>query len=120
MNTRMIDHLSPHANIALQFSGGKDSLAVAYLLRPHWDRLTFYHVDTGDLLPEIRAIVDEVEKIVPRFVRINTDSNSWREKFGYPSDLVPTSCSPSGVMIGMAPRRIVDRHDCCACDLESY
>ena len=46
-------------------------------------------------------------------MRINTDSNAWREKTGYPSDLVPTNCSPSGVMIGLSDRRIVDRFDCC-------
>ncbi len=113
MTKRMIDHLLPHENIALQFSGGKDSLAVAHLLRPHWDRMTLYHVDTGDLLPEMREIVAGIEKIVPRFVRIETDSDAWREKFGYPSDLVPTSCTHSGVMIGLAERRIVDRFECC-------
>ena len=43
---------------ALQFSGGKDSLACIHLMRSHWDTLTVYHVDTGDLLPEVREIVD--------------------------------------------------------------
>ncbi len=117
MTTRMVDHLSNHENIALQFSGGKDSLAVAYLLRPYWDRITLYHVDAGDLLPEIREVVETIEKIVPRFVRIETDSNAWMDKHGSPSDLVPTSCTPSGVMIGMSEKRLVDRHDCCACNV---
>lgn len=109
--------IDPHDHIALQFSGGKDSLAVAYLLRPYWDRLTFYHVDTGDLLPEVREVVDGVEAMAPRFVRIETDSSGWMERYGLPSDLVPTSCTGAGVAIGMSERRIVDRFDCCASNI---
>jgi 3'-phosphoadenosine 5'-phosphosulfate sulfotransferase (PAPS reductase)/FAD synthetase len=105
--------LAPHTNIALQFSGGKDSLACTYLLRPHWGKITFYHVDTGDLLPEVREIVDLVAKQVPRFVRIHTDSAHWMREVGLPSDLVPTTSTPFGLMIGASSQRIVDRFDCC-------
>jgi 3'-phosphoadenosine 5'-phosphosulfate sulfotransferase (PAPS reductase)/FAD synthetase len=108
---------APDGNIALQFSGGKDSLALVHLLRPHWDRLTLYHVDTGDLLPEVREIVDSVEAMVPSFIRIERDSRGWMERFGLPSDLVPTNCTPAGVMIGIGHRRIVDRFDCCASNI---
>lgn len=110
----MINH---HTRIALQFSGGKDSLAVAHFLRPQWGRITFYHVDTGDLLPEVREIVDEMATMVPRFVRIEADSAGWMERFGLPSDLVPTTCTPAGVLIGLGKRRIVDRFDCCASNI---
>ena len=106
-----------YAKIALQFSGGKDSLAVAHLLRPYWDRVTFYHGDTGDLLPEVREIVSQVEALVPFFARVNTDSAEWMTRFGLPSDLVPTTCTPAGVLIGSGKRRIVDRFDCCASNI---
>jgi len=66
--------LDRHGRGALHFSGGKDSLALVYLLRPSWERLTLYHVDTGDLLPEVREIVDMVEGMVPDFRRIETDA----------------------------------------------
>ncbi len=108
---------APDGNIALQFSGGKDSLALVHLLRPHWDRLTLYHVDTGDLLPEVREIVDSVEALVPAFVRIETDAADWHARFGLPSDLVPTTCTPAGLAIGLGGRRIVDRFDCCASNI---
>lgn len=108
---------APDGNIALQFSGGKDSLALVHLLRPHWDRLTLYHVDTGDLLPEVREIVDSVEAMVPAFARIETRAADWHERFGLPSDLVPTSCTPAGLAIGIGSRRIVDRFDCCASNI---
>lgn len=108
---------APAGNIALQFSGGKDSLALVHLLRPHWDRLTLYHVDTGDLLPEVREIVDGVEAVVPSFVRIDTRAADWQARFGLPSDLVPTTCTPAGLAIGIGSRRLVDRFDCCASNI---
>jgi phosphoadenosine phosphosulfate reductase len=111
------DMLSKNDRVLVAVSGGKDSLAVAYLLRPHWDRLTFYHVDTGDLLPEVREIVDGVEALVPRFVRIEVDSDAFHRNVGLPSDLVPTSCTNAGVTIGASTQRIVDRYDCCASNI---
>ncbi|HKU94563.1 MAG TPA: phosphoadenosine phosphosulfate reductase family protein [Vineibacter sp.] len=109
--------LDRHGHGALHFSGGKDSLALVHLLRPQWDRLTIYHVDTGDLLPEVRAIVDQVEAMVPSFVRINTDSAAWMARFGLPSDLVPTSSSPIGLAVGASNQPIVDRWSCCAANI---
>jgi 3'-phosphoadenosine 5'-phosphosulfate sulfotransferase (PAPS reductase)/FAD synthetase len=118
MNTRIdLSPLAPHANIGLQFSGGKDSLAVAYLLQPYWERLTFYHVDTGDLLPEVQSVVGDIERLVPRFVRIETNAREWTEAYGLPSDLVPTTCTPAGVLIGQSAQRIIDRYDCCATNI---
>ena len=90
---------------------------MAHLLRPEWDRLTFYHVDTGDLLPEVREIVDGMERMVPRFVRINHDVGAFHKAVGLPSDLVPTTCTPMGLVIGAGSRRIVDRFDCCASNI---
>ncbi len=112
----MLD-LGDHKNVALHFSGGKDSLAVTYLLREVWPRITLYHVDTGDLLPEVREIVDGVEAMVPRFVRINTDAMKFVDEVGLPSDLVPTSCTPGGLLLGLGSRRIIDRFDCCASNI---
>ncbi len=103
--------------IALQFSGGKDSLAVAYLFRSRWPEIVFYHLDTGDLLPEVRAIVDQMESMVPSFVRVSSDSAAWMDEHGLPSDLVPTTCTKAGIAIGASKQRIVDRFDCCASNI---
>lgn len=108
--------LSRHERIALQFSGGKDSLAVALLLRPYWNRIAFYHVDAGDLLPEVRSIVDDFAQRVPRFVRITTDSRSWMEGKGLPCDLVPHTGTPAGQMVGHG-RAITGRYECCNANL---
>ena len=102
-----------HEHAALQFSGGKDSLALIYLLRPYWDRLTVYHLDTGDLLPEVEDIVGAVEEMVPDFRRIETDSLAWTAQNGLPSDLVPTGCTPFGRNLGFGKQAIVDRFFCC-------
>lgn len=103
--------LDRHDRAALLFSGGKDSLAVAHLLRPFWDRITLYHVDAGDLLPEVRAIVDAVAAMVPRFERITTDSGAWTRRIAEPSDLVPMTATLGGVALGGRP--LVDRYTCC-------
>jgi 3'-phosphoadenosine 5'-phosphosulfate sulfotransferase (PAPS reductase)/FAD synthetase len=112
-----LDPLSRHARAALHFSGGKDSLALVYLLRPVWDRLTLYHVDAGDLLPEVREIVDMVAGMVPDFRRIETNAAQWAEAHGMPSDLVPTTCTPLGLAIGASSRPLVDRFSCCVSNI---
>lgn len=105
--------LSLYQRPALHFSGGKDSLALLYLLRPHLDRMTTYWVNTGDGCPETRAVVDEVRAWVPNFVEINSDVADWRRTFGMPSDLVPTTSRPLGVVYGMSRVPLTDRFDCC-------
>lgn len=102
-----------HEKIALSFSGGKDSTACVYLLRDHLDRMTVYHVDTGDYLPETIAVVAEVERMVPHFVRIKTDALAWTEQYGLPSDLVPYGSHPIGRACGQATEKLVSRYDCC-------
>lgn len=110
INSSLLDQ---HQRIALHFSGGKDSLAVAYLLKPYWDRLTFYHVDSGDLLPEVREIVEGIARQVPNFRRIQANVKQWHADNGLPSDLVPTVNTPFGLMFGFAKRPVIDRFHCC-------
>src|SRR6185437_3691241 len=105
----MID-LSPlnhHEKIALSFSGGKDSLACLYLLRDHLHRLTVYHVDTGDLMPETQGIVSQVEAMCPNFVRIHSDARGRIAEYGYPTDLLPHSTHGIGVQCGQSNAKLV-------------
>lgn len=105
--------LDRHQKIALSFSGGKDSLACVYLLRDRLDDITLYHVDTGDLLPEMRESVSRVESLAPHFVRIDTDVARWIAQWGLPSDLVPHSSHSIGQAMGESERRLTSRYDCC-------
>lgn len=115
----MIDFspLDRHEKIACSFSGGKDSLACVYILRGHWDRIKFYHNDTGDLLPEVRAVVSQVEAMVPHFVRIQGDVRSWTAMHGVPTDLLPYSAHDIGRLAGQGGARLVTRYNCCFVNL---
>lgn len=105
--------LDRHERIALSFSGGKDSLAVVYLLREHLDRVTVYHVDTGDLLPEQMEVVQHVRDFAPNFVTIQTDSYGWTQEHGLPTDLLPYGAHFLGYAMGHCGLRLVTRYDCC-------
>ncbi len=106
----VIDH---HERIALQFSGGKDSLATLYLLRPYWDRLTVYWTNTGDPVPEVQAIAEQVKALVPNFVEIAGRVNQQVKAFGLPSDLVPTTSTPVGISAYRSGAPLQDRFACC-------
>lgn len=108
--------LDRHERIALSFSGGKDSLAVVYLLRNHLDRVTVYHLDTGDLLPEQMEVVRHVERMAPNFVRVETHVNDWIAHHGLPTDLLPHSAHVVGMAMGEG-RKLVSRYDCCYANL---
>lgn len=102
-----------HARIGLQFSGGKDSLALWAVLRPHLHRVVVYHVDTGDQLQETADIVRWVEERTPHFHRIQADSVGFRLREGLVSDIVPATANDLGLMYGMAQVKICGRLFCC-------
>jgi 3'-phosphoadenosine 5'-phosphosulfate sulfotransferase (PAPS reductase)/FAD synthetase len=107
-----------HRNIAFQYSGGRDSTAALFKLRDRWDRMTVYHLDTGDQFPELREVVDAVDKLLPRpMVRIATDVKASRVEHGFPSDLVPVDNTPVGRLVSGRHIKIVSRYDCCAHNL---
>lgn len=109
--------LHRHVKVALSVSGGKDSLAVVYLLRPFLDRITVYHMDTGDLLPEIQEVVEHVKGFAPNFVHIRGDVDAWMAQNGMPSDLVPYQAHEVGRVTGQEKSRLVGRYQCCFANL---
>lgn len=102
-----------HESIAFQLSGGKDSLAALFLLREHWDNMTVYWTNTGDPVPEVRAVVDQVKAMVPHFVEIQGRVREQVEAFGFPSDLVPTTSTPIGIAAYGGGTKLQDRFQCC-------
>lgn len=114
MKDDMDDIIGRHEKIALQLSGGRDSLACLYLMREFWDRLTVYWCNPGDTFPETVAIMDQVRALVPRFVEIAGRQPDVIATFGLPSDIVPVSRTPIGLLVsGERAMMMQDRYSCC-------
>lgn len=107
--------LARHDKIALQLSGGRDSLACLELLRPHWHLITVYWCNTGSPYPETLEIIEWVKAEVPFFVEIKGRQPQVIQMFGLPSDIVPASRTPLGIAVsGKSTQLIQDRYSCCA------
>lgn len=102
-----------HQNIALQFSGGKDSLATLYYLRKYWPRLTVYWLDTGDAFPEVRELMGEVAAMVPRFIAVPGQAQAIRGRAGWPVDVLPVRNTRRGRLIEGEALPLQSRYSCC-------
>lgn len=102
-----------HSKIALQLSGGKDSLACLYLMRPYLDRIAVYWLNTGRTFPETEQTIKAVREFIPHFVEIASDVEVVHQQFGIPSDIVPASATQFGRMVGHNAPLIQDRYSCC-------
>lgn len=105
--------ISRHERVALQFSGGKDSLACLLLLREFWPRLTVYWTNIGRPFPETLALMDWVRARVPRFVEIAGARDAVLAQHGWPTDIVPAANTPFGVMVAGGGLLLQDRYACC-------
>ena len=70
---------------ALQFSGGKDSLALAYHLQALLRHIDVVMVDTGDMTAAAYRNAELVKDISPNFYTIRTDSKGDRLLNGEPT-----------------------------------
>lgn len=100
---------------AIQFSGGKDSLALLYLLAPIWDECLVMWVNTGKAHESTLQLMEQVKQAVPNFVEVVSDQNSFVQRFGYPADVVPSYSEPfaQSVLQGSQPQ-FVSSLRCCA------
>lgn len=102
------DLIRQHAGrTALQFSGGRDSLAMLLLLRPLWDQLTVYYCDAGDAYPETRALIARVRATVPHFVQVEGHVLEVSENRGWATDVAAAGANWIGGV------RMIDRYECC-------
>lgn len=109
----MLDALKRHERIALQFSGGKDSIACLLLLAEHLNKITVYHLDSGDTFPETREFVREVADSVPHFVTVPGRVKAVTAQYGIPSDIVPCGSSWAGQLAGDTDVPMLSRYECC-------
>jgi phosphoadenosine phosphosulfate reductase len=100
----------------LQFSGGKDSVACLYLLRPRWSEIVVVWINTGMAFPETLAQMEEIKGLVPHFHEVKSTQNI--EMDGYPADIVPIAATALGrAMEGDKSIKFQSRYSCCAAAL---
>jgi len=73
----------------LQFSGGKDSLAVLLLLKGQLSEITVMWANSGDNFPETLEQMEKIKAICPNFIEIKGKQPNIIEEFGYPVDVLP-------------------------------
>lgn len=107
-----------HERVALEFSGGKDSLAVLYLAEPWWDRLDVVWANPGNPYPEIVESMARIREMVPHFHEVKGDQPEFIRKWGHPTDILPFEATHFGR--GLVPTRglrLVPFYDCCWANL---
>lgn len=110
----MNEIIQRHERIALQFSGGRDSLACLYLMRPYWDRIRVYWLNAGDPFPETLALMAKIRDQVPHFIEVQGRQPEVIAEGGIPSDLVPVNRTPIGLVGTRSNEQpIQDRYTCC-------
>lgn len=107
------DIIAKHERIALQLSGGRDSIACLYLMRPYWDKLTVYWLDTGAAYPETIAMMQQIREMVPNFAVIQGNQPNVIKEFGIPTDIMPVSATPMGITGSGKGELMQDRYSCC-------
>ncbi|MCY1166331.1 Ubiquinone/menaquinone biosynthesis C-methyltransferase UbiE [compost metagenome] len=112
-STPIADAFERHERIGFQFSGGRDSTAALFLLRPYWGRMTIYHLDTGDQFPETKEVVRMVEALTGPMVRVQGNVAGVREQFGMATDLVPVDNTPDGRLVSGREVKLIGRYECC-------
>ena len=84
-----LDEMKNHDCVVLEFSGGRDSLAVLRLLQPWPDNLHVVHLDTCDAPPETERLVREMAaRFGDKFHIVRSSSYVVRAEYGHPSPVV--------------------------------
>ena len=116
INIRAIEEaLSRHDVAAFQLSGGRDSVAALYAMRPFWGRFSVYTLDTGERFPEVAGVLSAIESDLGQEINIvRGDVAAVREHLGMASDLLPTDgATELGRMYSGATTKVIDRYECC-------
>ncbi len=105
-----------HERIALECSGGRDSLALVHLLRPELDRITVFWLNTGAAFPETVKAMERVRQLAPHFVEVQGNQPQVIAEFGIPTDILPRSATPIGMFAGQSTSGLLmqDSYSCCA------
>lgn len=110
----IIEAVQRHERIALQVSGGRDSIACLYLLQEKGvlPLVDVYWLNTGAAFPETIEIMAKVSELV-RVTEIDGKQPQVIEQFGIPTDVLPRSCTPMGIATGQSSVKMQDTYSCC-------
>ena len=99
----------------IQVSGGIDSMALLFYLRPLWDDSIVMWGDTGAAYKATEELMDCLRILVPHFMQVRGDQPAVIREHGYPVDVVPVRHTRMGEKI-YGPQAIVFQSylDCCA------
>lgn len=105
-----------NSRIALQVSGGRDSIACLYRLKELeiLHLVTVYWLNTGAAFPETVNIMRQVRMMASRFVEIEGHQPEVIAQFGMPTDVLPRTSTPIGVVTGQSQVLMQDTYSCCA------
>ncbi len=108
-----------HDHVMLQFSGGKDSLAVLELCKPWWSKIFVVYCNPGDEFPETLEVVESIKKLPINFIEVTPEVKVSEsiEQYGLPSDLIPLrNTYDYSWLSGMAMNGIAVQHpmNCCS------
>lgn len=100
---------------ALQFSGGKDSLACLHLWEDKLDETVVLWVNTGAAYPQTIRQMERVAARVPHFREVRTNQPENIQRCGFPADVVPAINTAWG-RLSTKERgpKIQSYIDCCA------
>jgi phosphoadenosine phosphosulfate reductase len=99
---------------ALQFGGGKDSLACLHLLEECWDSILVAWLNTGAAFPETIELMKRIAAKVPHFLEVRTDVCADIDAFGWPVDVVPIGHTEFGwLTTGRKTLKLRGWNDCC-------
>lgn len=103
-----------HERVALQVSGGKDSLALLHMFKPYWDRLCVFWLNPGDPFPETVALMEKIKAEVPFFVEVAGRQREIIAQDGWPSDVIPHAYTTEGNFVfGPTRFKVQSRLSCC-------
>jgi len=112
------DALARHAKAALFLSGGKDSMAMLFLMEPWWKQLTVVWFNTGDAPEDTVALMAQVARSVPNFLELKGDVDQVIATYGIPVDLLTPEMEPQyGPLIASDKDtgiKFQSRMQCCA------
>lgn len=104
--------------VALHFSGGKDSLACLYYLKPHWAEIDVVWCNTGAAFPETIEQMAKIRTTVPRFIEVRSDQPANNVSCGVPADIVPVSHTPLHNVFTRGSNPLIQSFvDCCRANI---